>query len=216
MLWHLEEEGVYEDVRGTPEDLVIASEESHGILVTSKIRDKDAAGAALLLAELALDQKRKGLTVLDLLDYVNKQFGYYRNEGVTVAMTGLQGKQDMARMLDTLRATPPKEIGGLAVTRFEDLRDEGGRMGPLKGATDAASRNFLIFRLGDRARVVLRPSGTEPKAKTYIEANSPPFAPGTPADAWQRTCREVDDLVTRLGQDFQRQALALIGKEPPV
>jgi phosphoglucomutase/phosphomannomutase len=214
VLWHLEQEGVYEDVRGTPEDFVIASEESHGILVTPRIRDKDAGGAALLLAELALDQKRKGLTVLDLLDYVNKQFGYFRNEGVTVAMTGIQGKQDMARMLDALRAAPPQEIGGLKVTGFEDLRDEGGRMGPLKGATDAASRNFLIFRLGDGARVVLRPSGTEPKAKTYVEASSPPCAPGTPADAWQKTCREVDELVTRLGQDFQRQALALIGKEP--
>ncbi len=214
VLWHLEEEGAYEDVRGTPEDFVIACEESHGILVTPRIRDKDAGGAALLLAELALDQKRKGLTVLDLLDYLNKQFGYFRNEGVTVAMAGLQGKQDMARMLDALRATPPKEVGGVAVTAFEDLRDEGGRLGPLKGATDAASRNFLLFRLGDRARVVLRPSGTEPKAKTYIEANSLPCAPGTPADGWQRSCREVDELVTRLGQDFQQQALALIGKEP--
>jgi phosphoglucomutase/phosphomannomutase len=213
VLWHLEEEGSYEDVRGTPDDFVIACEESHGILVTPRIRDKDAAGAALLLAELALDQKRKGLTVLDLLDYLNKQFGYFRNEGVTVAMTGLQGKQDMARMLDALRATPPKEIGGLKVTAFEDLRDEGGRMGPLKGATDAASRNFLIFRLGDRARVVLRPSGTEPKAKTYIEASSAPCAPGTAADAWQKTCREVDETVKRIGQDFQRQALALIGRE---
>jgi phosphoglucomutase/phosphomannomutase len=216
VLWHLEEEGVYEDVRGTPEDFVIACEESHGILVTPKIRDKDAAGAALLLAELALDQKRKGLTVLDLLDYLNKQFGYFGNHGVTMTMTGLQGKQDMARMLDALRTTTPREIGGLKVTDFEDLRDEGGRLGPLKGATDAASRNFLIFRLGDRARVVLRPSGTEPKAKTYIEANSPPFVPGTPADAWQRTCREVDLLVGRIAQDFQRQALALIGKEPTV
>jgi phosphoglucomutase/phosphomannomutase len=214
VLWHMEEDGAYEEVRGTPDDFVIACEESHGILVTPRIRDKDAAGAALLLAELALDQKRKGLTVLDLLDYLNKQFGYFRNEGVTVAMTGLQGKQDMARMLDALRATPPKQIGGLKVTGFEDLRDEGGRMGPLKGATDAASRNFLIIRLGDRARVVLRPSGTEPKAKTYVEANSPPCAPGTPADAWQKTCREVDELVKRVGQDFQRQALALIGKEP--
>jgi len=215
VLYHLEEDGAYEEVRGTPDDFVIASEESHGILVTPKIRDKDAAGAAQLLAELALDQKRKGLTVLDLLDYLNKQFGYFRNEGVTVAMTGIQGKQDMARMLDALRATPPQEIGGLKVTDFEDLRDEHGRMGPLKGATDAASRNFLIFRLGDRARVVLRPSGTEPKAKTYVEANSAPCPPGTPAAAWQRTCREVDDLVKGLGQDFQQQALALIGKEPP-
>jgi phosphoglucomutase/phosphomannomutase len=212
VLWHLEKDGAYEDVRGTPEDFVIACEESHGILVTPKIRDKDAAGAALLLSELALDQKRKGLTVLDLLDYLSKQFGYFRNEGVTVAMTGVQGKQEMARMLDALRSTPPKEVGGLKVTAFEDLRDEAGRLGPLKGATDAASRNFLIFRLGDHARVVLRPSGTEPKAKTYIEANSAAFVPGTPADAWQKTCAEVDELVKRIGEDFQRQALALIGR----
>jgi phosphoglucomutase/phosphomannomutase len=214
VLWHLEKDGAYEDVRGTPEDLVIAAEESHGILVTPKIRDKDAGGAALLMAELVLDQKRKALTALDLLDHINKQFGYYRNLGVTVAMTGLQGKQDMARMLDALRSSPPKQIAGLDVTAFEDLRDEEGRLGPLRGATDAASRNVLIFRLGERARVVLRPSGTEPKAKTYIEAASAPFVPGTTLDAWQRTCREVDELAQRLGDDFQRLALRLIGKEP--
>ncbi len=215
VLWHLEKDGAYEDVRGRPEDLVVASEESHGLLVTSKIRDKDAAGGALLMAELALDQKRKGLTVVDLLEHLAKQFGYFRNLGVTVAMSGVQGKQDMARMLDALRATPPKVIGGLPVTGFEDLRDEDGRLGPLKGATDAASRNVLIYRMGERARVALRPSGTEPKAKTYVEASSAPFAPGTTAEAWQRTCREVDDLAKRIADDFQRQALALIGKEPP-
>jgi len=212
VLWHLEEDGGYEEVRGTLDDFVIACEESHGILTTPKIRDKDAGGAALLLAELTLDQKRKGLTVLDLLDYLNKQFGYFRNEGLTVAMTGIQGKQDMARMLDALRSTPPQEIAGLPVTGFEDLRDEQGRFGPLKGATDAAARNVLIYCLGERARVVLRPSGTEPKAKTYVEASSAPCAPGAPADAWQRICREVDELVKRIGQDFQRQALGLIGK----
>lgn len=212
VLWHLEHEGAYEDVHARPEDLVIASEESHGILVTSKIRDKDAAGAALLMAELALDQKRKGLTVIDLLDHLNRQFGYYRNLGVTVAMTGIQGKQDMARMLDALRATPPKTIAGLAVTRFEDLRDESGRLGPLKGATDAASRNLLIFRLGELGKVSLRPSGTEPKAKTYIEACSPPRAPGTSDEQWQKVCQEVEERAKRLADDFQRQALALIGR----
>ena len=95
-------------------------------------------------------------------------------------MTGIQGKQHMARMLDRLRATPPQEIGGLAVTAFEDLRDEHGRLGPLKGATDAAARNVLIFRLGDRARIALRPSGTEPKAKAYVEVCSPPAPPEPP------------------------------------
>jgi phosphoglucomutase len=140
--------------------------------------ESTAAGAALLLAELALDQKRHHKTVLDYLDMLYRQFGYFKNEGIPVAMTGIQGKQNMVKMLDALRAAPPRTIAGLAVTDFEDLRDEDGRLGPLKGATDAASRNMLIFRLGDQARIVLRPSGTEPKAKTYLEVCCPPALPG--------------------------------------
>jgi phosphoglucomutase len=214
VLWHLEQEGAYEDVRGTPEDFVIACEESHGILVTPAIRDKDAGGAALLFAELALDQKRRGKTVLDYLETLYRTFGYFRTEGVPVVMTGIEGKQNMARMLDALRARPLREIAGLPVTAFEDLRDERGRLGPLKGATDAAARNFLIFRLDDRGRVVLRPSGTEPKAKTYVEAWSAPCPVGATPEQWQRTCREVDDLVRRLADDFQHKALHLIGLRP--
>ena len=214
VLKHLECDGAYEDVRGTPEDFVIASEESHGILVTPKIRDKDAAGAALLLAELALSQKRRGRTVLDYLEMINREFGYFRNEGVSVYLRGIQGKQDTARMLDLLRRSPPAEVAGLAVTAFEDLRDEGGRMGPHKGATDRAARNVLIFRLGERARVVLRPSGTEPKAKSYVEVCSAPCPPRAPAGDWQRTCREVDELTGRLTKDFLTKALGLIGLTP--
>jgi phosphoglucomutase/phosphomannomutase len=211
VLWHLEQDGAWDDVRGTPDDFVIATEESHGILVTPHIRDKDAGGAALLMAELALDQKRHGRTVLDYLDQLNRQFGYFRNDGVPVFMAGILGKTNMARMLDALRAAPPKEVAGLAVTAVEDLRDEQGRMGPLKGATDAASRNFLIFRFGDRAKVVVRPSGTEPKAKAYIEVCTPPCAAGTKADDWRRLCAETDGLASRLGKDFWRQALGRIG-----
>jgi phosphoglucomutase len=215
VLWQLEQNGAYEDVRGTPEDLVIGCEESHGILLTPKIRDKDAGASALLLAELALDQKRRGRTVLDYLDQLARDFGYFRNEGVTVTMTGIEGKRDMARMLDALRRSPPREIAGLPVTSFEDFRDERGRFGPIKGATDFAGRNVLLFRLGEQARVVLRPSGTEPKAKTYLEACSPPCKAGTPVAEWQRTCRAVDELVRRLGADFQKKALGLIGLEMP-
>jgi phosphoglucomutase/phosphomannomutase len=211
VLRQLEEQGAYEDVRGTPEDLVIACEESHGILVTPKIRDKDAAGAALLLAELALEQKRRNHTVLDYLDRIYRQFGYFRNDGVPVVMTGIQGKQNMARMLDAMRASPPETIADLKVTAFEDLRDESGRLGPLKGATDASARNVLLFHLGDKARIALRPSGTEPKAKTYIEVCSPPCPAGATAQAWRKTCGEVDELAKRLADDFQRQALQLIG-----
>src|SRR5439155_14892427 len=103
VLWQLEQQGAYEDVRGTPEDFVIGCEESHGILVTPQIRDKDAGGAALLMAELALEQKRQGRTVLDYLDLLARQFGYFRNEGFQVVMSGILGKKNMARLLDALR-----------------------------------------------------------------------------------------------------------------
>ena len=215
VLWHLEKEGKYEDIRATPDDFVLACEESHGILLTPRIRDKDAAGASLLMAELALDQKRKGKTVGGYLDMLSRQFGYFRNEGVQIVMTGILGKQNMARMLDALRAAPPKEIAGLAVTEYEDLSDENGRLGPFKGSTDRAARNFLIFRLGEHGRVLLRPSGTEPKAKTYLELHSAPCKPGTPADEWQRACRAIDAQMRRLADDFQRYALGLVGMELP-
>src|SRR5438874_3931586 len=180
VLWHLEEHGAYEDVRGTPADFVIASEESHGILVTPEIRDKDAGAASLLLAELALDQKRKGQTVEDYLHALERQFGYFKNDLANIAMSGIEGKEQMTKMLDLLRQSPPKEIAGLKVTGFEDLRREDSWMGPIKGATDHASRNFLIWHLGERARIALRPSGTEPKAKAYVEVSSPPAKPGLP------------------------------------
>jgi phosphoglucomutase/phosphomannomutase len=214
VLWHLEHEGAYEDVRGTSADFVIATEESHGALVTPHIRDKDAGGAALLLAELALDQKRRGQSVLDYLERLARQFGYYRHEVVPIFMQGIEGRQQMGLLLDRLRADPPREIGGLAVTHFEDLRSEDGRFGPIKGATDAASRNVLVFHCGEQARLALRPSGTEPKAKIYLEACSAPCPPGTSPEKWQATCREVDALLGRLREAFVRQALARIGLDP--
>jgi phosphoglucomutase/phosphomannomutase len=214
VLAQLETAGAYEDVRGSPADFVIASEESHGILAMPQIRDKDAGAACLLMAELALDQKRRGRTVLDYLDQIFRQFGYVRNDMVPVVMSGLEGKAQMARMMERLRAAPPRELSGLAVTHIEDLRDEDGRLGPIKGDTDRAARNFLIFRMGETAKVSLRPSGTEPKAKAYIEVASPPQARASD-DERQRTRRQVDDTLRRLADDFLAQALALVGLTPP-
>jgi phosphoglucomutase/phosphomannomutase len=215
VLWQLEQNGAYEDVQGTPEDFVIACEESHGILVTPQIRDKDAGGSALLLAELALDQKRRGRSLADYLDALERQFGYFRNEIINLVMTGVEGKQLMARMLDQLRTSPPREIGGLAVTGFEDLRNEQSFLGPIKGATDFAARNFLLFRLGDHARIALRPSGTEPKAKAYIEVASAPCPPGQSNADWQRTRRQVDESARQLEDAFVAHALGLVGQKPP-
>lgn len=215
VLWQLEQNGCYEEVRGTPADFVIASEESHGILVTPHIRDKDAAGAALLLAELTLDQKRRGRTVLEYLQAIERQFGYFRNEVRNIALPGIEGRQTMARMLDKLRQSPPRQIAGLTVTGVDDLLSERSWMGPLKGATDRASRNLLHFRLGAVARVALRPSGTEPKAKAYIEACSAPCPARASAEEWAATCRDVDELAQKVGDEFLRTALGLVNLPPP-
>jgi phosphoglucomutase/phosphomannomutase len=217
VLWQLETTGQYGDIRGSVNDFVIATEESHGILATAGIRDKDSACAALLLAEAALYQKRQGRTLVDYLDDLNRQFGYFRNELLNIVLTGLEGKVNMGRMLDTLRKNPPKSIGGLPVSSFEDLQDSEGRMGPFKGDTDKAARNFLIFRLGGesiQAKVCLRPSGTEPKAKAYIEVSGDPWKAGTAQAQWDAACAAIDTRVQQVATDFLTQALATIGQAP--
>jgi phosphoglucomutase len=206
VLRQLETEGRYGDVQGTASDFVIATEESHGILCTEHLRDKDSAGAALLMAEMALYLKRQGRTIPETIDDHARQFGYFNNQLVNIILPGVEGKQDMARMLGRLRTSPPASIGGLPVTQFEDLQDESGKLGAYKGGTDKAARNFLIFRLtgpdGILAKVCLRPSGTEPKAKAYMEVSSPPMPPGTPEGTWQATRAQVDAVMKAVKDDF--------------
>ena len=83
-----------------------------------------------------------------------------------------------------------------------------------RGATDASARNFLIFHLGDRAKVVLRPSGTEPKAKVYLEVCTPPCPAGTSTANWEQQCREVDAQLKTITDDFLTKSLGLIGMTP--
>ena len=109
-------------------------------------------------------------------------------------------------MINRMRSNPPKVIGGLPVVQFEDLQDESGRMGPFKGDTDRAARNFLIFRLkgenGIEGKVCLRPSGTEPKAKAYLEISTPP-RPATMTDVvWNTQRADVDAKLTKVGKEF--------------
>lgn len=207
VLRQLEETGRYEEVVGRAEDFVIGGEESHGILAMPQLRDKDAASAALLLAELALHCKRQGQTVSEYLDALHRWHGYFRNELRNLYLTGLEGKQRMARMMDSLRRQPPEAVAEYRVHHVEDWRDESGRFGPLKGATDAASRNVLAFTFDHGARLVIRPSGTEPKAKVYVEACTPPKSADLSELAWTTICREADALAARLADRFVQLAL---------
>jgi phosphoglucomutase/phosphomannomutase len=136
------------------------------------------------------------------LEEIERQFGYFRNDLRTLVMPGVEGKATMARLLRRLRAAPPKTIGPHPVTACEDLQDETTWLGPLKGDTDRAARNFLIYHLGDAHRISLRPSGTEPKAKFYIEVSSPPGPAGSSPHEWRERCAKLDALAEELAQAF--------------
>ncbi|HMP16659.1 MAG TPA: phospho-sugar mutase [Gemmatales bacterium] len=207
VLNQLELHGRYVDITGRPQDLVIGTEESHGAMVTPEIRDKDSGGPSLLLAELVLLQKRRGRTVVDYLDYLNRTYGYFWNGQQTIVMTGILGKQQMLAMLASLRKNPPEEVAGRKVTHVVDYWNEESRFGPIKGQTDRSSRNLLIFHLEGQTKVALRPSGTEPKAKVYIEASTDPMTPGTSAEDWQKLCAETASRGEALGKAFAALAM---------
>jgi phosphoglucomutase len=204
VLRQLEQTGSYEDINGSPADFVIGGEESHGVLAMPQLRDKDGASACLLLADLALDGKRRGQTLVQQLDALFRQFGYFRNELRNLMLPGIAGKLRLTQIMERLRHIPPKSIADLPVTRFEDWQDEAGRMGPLKGATDAMARNVLLFQLGESARLTLRPSGTEPKVKIYAEVCGPPCSARTSESEWLRSCKQIDDSAVRLADEFAR------------
>lgn len=215
VLHQLETIGRYGEVVGSSADMVMASEESHGILVTPLMRDKDAGGGSLLFAELTAWQKRRGRGVLEYLNHIFRTFGYHHNSVKNLTMSGILGKTQMMQMLKNLREAPPGAIAGKKVVRWEDLQREDSRLGPLKGETDKANRNVLVFHLEGDAKVTLRPSGTEPKAKAYVEVAGPPAPTGLSADDWQRQRQGIDSEAEALATSFVKEAFGRIGLSPP-
>ena len=165
----LEEEGVFGNAEGSAADFVVGVEESHGVLLTPELRDKDAAGAALLLAGLASTEKNAGRTLLDTLEGIWRTHGRVANVLVSTVMRGASGRQFIDAIQDSLRSQPPVEIMGLSVLEIVDHQDPSGVHGPIRSSTDHASRNVLSYRLAGDARLTVRPSGTEPKTKVYAE-----------------------------------------------
>jgi phosphoglucomutase/phosphomannomutase len=215
VLDQLERHGRFGTWRGRLQDFVIAVEESHGLLVTPEIRDKDAAGAALLLAELAALQRAKGETLLDYLDALYMRYGYSANLGTSMVMTGAEGTVQIQAIQQGLRQQPPTAVAGWEVTQHVDHWDETGRHGRFLSETDRASRNVLVFGLENGARVVVRPSGTEPKNKVYIEVPAPPLGRQAGQEALARCKVDTDAVAQRIADDFTRQMLALINVHLP-
>lgn len=208
----LEETGAYLNLKGSAADYAVGVEESHGVLVTPLIRDKDAAGAALLLAEAASTLKGQGKTLIDLLEQAWTEVGYVSNRLICTVMRGAAGQARIESIQQAFRDNPPTSIGGYPVRVFKDLADESGPMGPFVSNTDRAGRNVLIFELGGDTqvgRVVLRPSGTEPKNKIYAELF------GQPGADLATEIPRVDAACRALAEDFALVMLGTCGLEVP-
>ena len=158
-------------LEGSGEGTVVFSyEESYGYMLGDFVRDKDAVTASLLLTEMAAHYYAKGMTVLDALQALYAKHGYYGEKTHNLVMPGLDGLADMAKLMKTLRETPPAEISGVKVVQFKDYSD-GSVTDCATGAKstmELTGSNVLRFELADGTSIIVRPSGTEPKIKVYI------------------------------------------------
>lgn len=140
---------------------VFGYEESYGCLISPIARDKDAVQASLMLCEAAAYYKEQGKTLLDVLDALYAEHGYFLDAQTSVVKKGEDGAAAIAALLEGLRNDPPREVNGISVTAVEDY------LSPEMQAKGFPSSNVLRFLLADGSWVAVRPSGTEPKCKYY-------------------------------------------------
>ncbi len=157
--------------RAARHDLVLAYEDALGYAVGEVVRDKDGIGAALVMAELVADLKREGRALGDLLDDLHRRHGVHATGQRSVRFEAAAGNEQMKRAMAALREAPPTELAGAAVTAVNDLAD---------GSSHLPRADVVVLELyGIETRVIVRPSGTEPKMKVYAEAV---VAPGSGDD----------------------------------
>ena len=157
---------------GCPENFVLGFEESCGYLKGDYARDKDAVVTAMLIAEMTACYKLQGKTLAEAMDALYAQYGFYTTGLRSVVFASEAQKTAFMQLMDELRANPPKDVAGFAVTAVADFR--AGVKTELatgeKTPTNLPSENMVLLQLAENGRVILRPSGTEPKCKFYYTA----------------------------------------------
>lgn len=149
------------------EQFIFGGEESFGCLKGGYARDKDASSASLMAAEMVSWLKDEGRTVWDLMDEIEARYGRYIDDALDVYYEGATGFEKMAKLMADLRANPPKKIGPYPVISVIDRANR-----EIKEPSGPEKTNLVIFNLDEegKSRVMIRPSGTEPKIKLYLVA----------------------------------------------
>jgi len=149
---------------------VFGLEESYGCLAGTHARDKDAVVAVMCLAEVAAYCKKQGISLWDMMIEMYEKYGYYKESQYAITKKGKEGLEEIAAMMEKLRANPPKAFGDLKVTEFRDYKlDKVVNLETgAEGTTGLPSSNVLYFALENDSWCCARPSGTEPKIKFYM------------------------------------------------
>jgi phosphoglucomutase len=195
-----------------PIPLVLASEESHGYLTTTDLRDKDAASGGFIIAHLHALMRARGRTLWDYLMQVYAATGVHIEQGRSLVLLGADGAEAISAVMRSLREQPLERLGSEPVTVRHDFLVDGTD-GPLTEG-EKASRNVLEL-ISEHYRIVVRPSGTEAKLKYYFDYAEPPV-PDTAARhdelaaVVRADCSAVyADLARRAGFELSARALDL-------
>lgn len=157
---------------GRASDFVMGFEESYGYLAGTHARDKDAVVASMLICEMAAYYKTKNMNLVDVMESLYEEFGFYANVVESYTFEGASGMEKMASIMDGLRANAPSKIAGYNVVSVSDY--ETSKTVFANGRADEKielpKSNVLAYGLTDGNKLIVRPSGTEPKIKAYITA----------------------------------------------
>ena len=148
------------EAAGEVERFILGFEESYGYLAGSYVRDKDAIVGSMLICEMAAYYRSVGSSIKQRLEEIYAQYGRYLNKVDSFEFPGLSGMDKMAGIMSGLRQNPPTEIGGYKVEKVTDYQNTA--------ETGLPAANVLVYALDGGATVIVRPSGTEPKIKTYF------------------------------------------------
>ena len=156
------------------ENYIVGGEESYGLMIGSQIRDKDAVSAVALLSEMAAYEKNKGRSLYDKLIDLYVQYGFYKENLISITKKGMDGQKQIAEMMEGYRSNPPTTINGVAVAQLLDYELSTAKDLQTGKTTDIKlpKSNVLQFILADGSKISARPSGTEPKIKFYFSVNT--------------------------------------------
>ena len=160
------------EAKGEGDRYIFGFEESYGYLSGGYVRDKDAVDASMLICEMAMDYRAKGKTLVDAMQDLYQKHGYYVNGLCNFAFEGEDGMKKMSEIMDSLRSNAPAEIAGYPVVGWSDYQESVRMEGGSKTEITLPKSNVLEYRLGNGAKVIVRPSGTEPKIKIYLSAKA--------------------------------------------